>query len=200
MLPGRHIGVIHWTQGTMVARRRPATAGRKPLVHHMLRWDEAILVWVTGRPRARPTTVMRGLTRMGDASTWFVVSLFLVAAGSWSLGIRLAMAAMLGSGVAGVVKRLARRRRPNEAIEGFQALAMNPDQFSFPSGHTATAVAIAVAMAHQGAFLGTAAGVLAGGIAVSRVYLGAHYPLDVAVGALIGVATGLLTRVLVAGG
>ena len=47
------------------------------------------------------------------------------------------------------------------------------------------------------AFLGITALSLSSGIAVSRVYLGAHYPLDVAAGALVGTLSGLAGRLLI---
>ncbi|HSN15167.1 MAG TPA: phosphatase PAP2 family protein [Anaeromyxobacteraceae bacterium] len=48
--------------------------------------------------------------------------------------------------------------------------------------------------------LATAAGIATlFGIAVSRVYLGAHYPLDVAAGAGIGAVAGLAARAILGG-
>jgi len=144
---------------------------------------------------------MKAITRLGDASSWIFLSLVLClsgAGGTARLGLLVGAGAGIAAGVTQVVKRVSRRRRPDEGIAGFRALVMNPDAFSFPSGHTAAAFGVSVAVIGQAELLGPLFAVLALGIGFSRVYLGAHYPLDVAAGAAIGVASGLGAQEVVA--
>jgi undecaprenyl-diphosphatase len=60
---------------------------------------------------------------------------------------------------------------------------------SFPSGHTASAVALAIVLSRRWRRLRLAFGLLALTVAFSRVYLNRHYPSDVICAAIIGFAT-----------
>jgi lipid A 4'-phosphatase len=73
-------------------------------------------------------------------------------------------------------------------LYGFTWLAWRPDHWSFPSGHTATIVALMAALwwlwpRHLLFYI-----LVAAIVAASRVGVGAHYPSDVIAGAFIGVA------------
>lgn len=162
---------------------------------YILWLDLALLVLVRRWERTTATRLMRTLTRMGDTSSWVVITFILGLSGGPGPGqaLLLATAATLTLAVTQILKRVARRSRPSVG-RGIRALAENPDAFSFPSGHTAVAFAVAVALAGPGDGLSELFGVLAGGIALSRVYLGAHYPLDVMVGALVGGCVGWVAR------
>jgi undecaprenyl-diphosphatase len=157
--------------------------------------DRSLLVATRRWQTPLVTRAMRTATALGDAHAWVAFGLLLLAhPATRAAGMALGMAAMLATCAVQVLKRTCRRSRPTQSIGGFVALVENPDCFSFPSGHTTTAVSVAVALAGQGDLLCALAAMLAAGVAISRVYLGAHYPLDVAAGALVGTATGLLTR------
>jgi len=163
--------------------------------------DQALLLAVRRLESAGMTRLMRMLTRLGDTPTWVAVGLALIAAGGQGPrnGALLGLGAFLAVMISQVLKRLCCRARPDCGIGGFAALVDNPDAFSFPSGHTAAAFGIAVALAGEGSWLGGLALSLASGIAVSRVYLGAHYPLDVAAGVVVGALAGGAARLLIGG-
>lgn len=166
----------------------------------VLSFDEALLLAFRRFHSPWRTALARTLTTIGDGKTWTLVGVASFAtctARGAHLGLRLGAATGIATLLSQALKRSLTRPRPNIAIEGFEALAANPDRFSFPSGHTAAAVGVAVAFAGEPYGLSAGALLLSVGIGLSRIYLGAHYPFDVAVGAVLGVFAGVASRLLV---
>ncbi|SEB66503.1 undecaprenyl-diphosphatase [Streptomyces sp. 2131.1] len=94
----------------------------------------------------------------------------------------------------GVCKQVSNRPRPPEEWIPHDEVEDRPDSSSFPSGHTAAAVAFTAAVVPSWRAAGMACGVPAALVAVERVQSGAHYPSDVAAGAAIGLLSAWLVR------
>lgn len=134
--------------------------------------------WVTGVGLLR----RRGLGRRG---AWIALTVFAGLLVSW--------------GTAELVKLIVRRPRPFLGIPDAPAtLVGHPGSYSFPSGDAALAFGAAVALGTVLPRLRIPALLVATCIALSRVLVGVHYPLDATGGALVGIAGGLLAPHLVA--
>ena len=83
-------------------------------------------------------------------------------------------------------------RRPRPALDGLPALVATPSALSFPSAHASSS--FAAARAYAGLLPVAPLYATAALMAASRVYLGVHYPSDVAAGALLGLAMGGVAR------
>jgi undecaprenyl-diphosphatase len=85
-----------------------------------------------------------------------------------------------------VLKPAIARTRPFETIRDARIVGNRPTTYSFPSGHAASAVAGAFVTTLMAPGTGAFLWALAGLIAVSRIYVGVHFPLDVVAGACVG--------------
>ncbi|MFH7341180.1 phosphatase PAP2 family protein [Streptomyces sp. KHY 26] len=89
----------------------------------------------------------------------------------------------------GVCKQVSGRPRPPKEWIPHDEVDDRPDSSSFPSGHTAAAVAFTAAVAPTWPPAGVVCTVPAALVAVERVQSGAHYPSDVAAGAALGLVS-----------
>jgi membrane-associated phospholipid phosphatase len=93
-------------------------------------------------------------------------------------------------GVNQTIKQLVRRPRPQ--LDSLPQLTHTMSQLSFPSAHSSTG--FAAARAYRGL---APAPLLYGGaatLALSRLYLGVHYPTDILAGAALGSVIGELAN------
>ena len=76
--------------------------------------------------------------------------------------------------------------RPCNALSDVRLLVGCTKSFSFPSGHATNAFAVATYLSYNYRRYFPCFFFMAVIIAYSRIYVGVHYPLDVASGALVG--------------
>jgi undecaprenyl-diphosphatase len=84
-------------------------------------------------------------------------------------------------------------RRPRPQVEDLPALTDTPGEMSFPSAHSTTSFTAARAYSTLG-LPAAPLYALATSLAYSRLYLGVHYPSDIAAGATLGSVLGRFVR------
>jgi undecaprenyl-diphosphatase len=94
------------------------------------------------------------------------------------------------------LRALIGRDRPADVDPDPKPLIGVPHDGALPSGHASVAFASATILAWVMPRLAVPLFLLAAAIAWSRVYVGAHYPLDVLAGAALGVLTALALRAM----
>lgn len=90
-----------------------------------------------------------------------------------------------------IMKPLFARPRPCWVDTAAGLLVSVPKDFSFPSGHTLSSVIAAVILTAADRRFGIVAIPLAALIAFSRLYLFVHFPTDVLVSVILGIAIGI---------
>jgi undecaprenyl-diphosphatase len=164
--------------------------------------DLALFHRVAGAHNPALDLAMPALSRAADWSRlWLGVAALLALSGRparrRAAARGLASVALASASANGLAKLSVRRVRPPlAAVPRVRRVHRVPVTTSFPSGHSASAAAFTVGVALESPELAVPVGALAAGVAVSRVWTGAHYPGDVVAGVALGTAAGLaLARV-----
>ena len=139
----------------------------------------------------------KGITHLGDFGIfWILLTIvLLIPKKTRKAGVASALALIIGTLITNVaIKNVVARVRPYEVIQELELMIEKQKDFSFPSGHTCSSFASAFAIYKCKEVFPKkwriAAMVLATLIALSRLYVGVHYPTDVLGGLIVGLFSG----------
>ncbi len=158
--------------------------------------DRYILLWVHNNHNAIFDQLMPFIT---NADNWvipiFALIVFLGLKGGKKGKITLALLiislSLTDSICAQILKPFFERIRPSHSsIEGLNLLVSKGGKWSMPSNHASNIFALAVILSYFYGRIRIPLFVLASFIAISRVYVGVHYPGDVIIGGLFGYSIG----------
>lgn len=138
-------------------------------------------------------------TQMGNMAFAIVLAAGLYLFGDIRVAVELVLGILSLWLAVEIIKAITDRARPFTLLTQARIIGWRELGRSFPSGHTAQSFFIASLVAHHLPLLPGVAVVvylLATLVAITRMYVGAHYPRDVVAGALLGLVWGLLSVLL----
>ena len=155
-------------------------------------YDRALMIWLHGKHIKILDHIMPFIT---DADNWILPILLLIVIlafkegkrGKIALSLLIISLSITDSICAQILKPFFERIRPSHiAIEGVNLLVSKGGKWSMPSNHASNMFSLAVILTYFYDRFKVPLFSLATLIAISRVYVGVHYPADVVVGAFIG--------------
>lgn len=143
--------------------------------------------------------VMCFITHLGDSGfIWIILAIILLfKRNTRKVGIVVLAALILELILCnGILKNIFVRIRPCDINTSIKLLIERPNDYSFPSGHTASSFATVTALLLcKMKRIGKVALLLAILIAFSRMYLYVHYPTDILCGIVVGLICGYVSKI-----
>ena len=155
-------------------------------MYPFLDWGIPIIVWLQNLGDWL-TPFMETITFLGDEQFYLLILPIFVWWVDVGLGLRIGISLLLSAGINGSVKLMFGLPRPYWCSPDVKILSEGTT-FGFPSGHSQNALVVwgRLAVWIRKGWATILLGLIIFFIAVSRMYLGVHYPSDVLGGWLIG--------------
>jgi undecaprenyl-diphosphatase len=155
---------------------------------HVTNWEVVAFHWVNRLPDRleRPAWIVM---QMGNVAAAPVAAAVAVSSGRRQLGGRLLAGGIVTWVMAKAVKRVYRRPRPNRLVSATRIRGEEAVGHGYVSGHAGIVAALAsAAWPEMGAGGRVVTATAVPLVAATRIYVGAHLPLDVLGGAALGLA------------
>ncbi|MNW39679.1 putative undecaprenyl-diphosphatase YbjG [compost metagenome] len=162
--------------------------------------DQQIFMGINGRlHRSSLNFWLYHLTHLGGAWFTIIFCLFMwfITPQPWSrAGLQAGVALALSHIPVAAAKKAYPRLRPYLTLPGTNTFRNPLTDHSFPSGHTTAIFSVTVPFMMTQPLLAIILAPIALLVAVSRIYLGLHYPSDTLAGAIIGSSVACATVAL----
>ena len=159
-------------------------------ISNLHQWDKSVCLRIFNMQSRRIVdNIMYFCSRLGDGYVYVVIAVSVLILNK-TAGLDLLVRALPAFGFQLIIqksfKHTIKRERPCYALPEIVQRIVPPDEFSFPSGHTAGAFLMATVASSFLPVLSIPAFIIAALVGLSRIYNGVHYPGDVLAGMCLG--------------
>jgi undecaprenyl-diphosphatase len=164
--------------------------------HHMYRLDCKSFNYINQFfDYKRLNTFFRNITFLGGATVTisFVLLLVIMTTGPLqATAIASAISLTISHIPVAIVKKMYPRKRPYLVLENSHVMDNPLTDCSFPSGHTTAIFSVITPFILMYPIFCVVLLPIGLMVAISRVYLGLHYPSDIIAGSLLGISSGMI--------